>query len=79
MDSTMLKEQICSSPGFVSVQHSEGGSIHMDMNELPVQLEECKINQEGVEEMEQQASDDKEKNTPDQLTQCPVTATPTSP
>jgi hypothetical protein len=27
MDSTMLKAQICSSPGDASVRHSEGGSV----------------------------------------------------
>ncbi len=36
----------------------------MDMNKLSVQLDEDKIEQESVDEMKQQVSDDKEKNTP---------------
>jgi hypothetical protein len=36
----------------------------MDMNELSVQLDKDKIERESVEEMEQQVSDDEEKNTP---------------
>jgi hypothetical protein len=34
----------------------------MDMNKLSVQLNEDKIEQESVEKMEQQASNDEEKN-----------------
>ncbi len=64
MDSTMLKAHICSSPGCASVQHSEGDSIRMDMNELSVQSDEDKIEQESVDEMEQQISDDEGKNSP---------------
>ncbi len=64
MDSTMLKTQICSSLGCASVQHLEGDSIHMDMNELSVQSDEDKIEQESVDEMEQQISDHEEENTP---------------
>jgi hypothetical protein len=65
VDSTMLKAQICSSPGCASVQRSEGESIRMGMNELSVPSNEDKIEQESVEEM---ASDDEEKNTP--LARC---------
>ncbi len=36
----------------------------MDMNELSVQSDEDKIEQESVEEMEQKISHDEEKNTP---------------
>ncbi len=36
----------------------------MDMNELLVQWDEDKIEQESVEEMEQQASNDEDKNPP---------------
>jgi hypothetical protein len=36
----------------------------MEMNELSVQSDEDKMEQESVEEIEQQVSDDEEKNTP---------------
>ncbi len=36
----------------------------MDMNELSVQSDEDRIEQESVDAMEQQISDDLEKNTP---------------
>ncbi len=36
----------------------------MDMNELSVQSDEENIEQESVGEMEQQGSEDEEKNTP---------------
>ncbi len=63
MDSTMWKVQNCSSPGYASVQRSEGESIRMDMKYLSVQSDEEKIEQESVEEMKQQVSNDEEKNT----------------
>jgi hypothetical protein len=60
----MLQAPICSSSGCVSVQHSEGDSVRVDMNELSVQSDEDKIEQESVYEIEQQVSNDEEKNTP---------------
>ena len=64
MDSTMLKAQAQISQEPASVQHSEGGSVQGELHNLSIMSIDDDMQLMDVEEPEQQASDEEEKDTP---------------